>query len=528
VLRGGPEQSFKVPPGPAVVTFTGFMESATLTRPRPEDRPAVYKRALDATVLARVGFALLCIGATVAFFVFPTYPNYDSYYSLLWGREVLDGSPLFFEGFRVPTQHPLAIAVGAGLSLLGDGADRLWIAIIFASFIALVWGLYRLGRVAFTPLVGLIAAALLVTRFDFAFLAARGYIDVPYMALVVWSAALEAERGRRGTPVFILLALAGLLRPEAWLLAGLYFLWMALRGSWRQRLWYAALAAIGPVTWCAVDLAVTGDPLFSLLYTSGSAEELGRQRTLSEIPIAIPYFLASLVKPPVFLGALAGLLIALFLTPRRMVVPFVLLGCGLGTFVLIGLAGLSVIERYLIVAALGLLIFAAVTLGGFTMIARGTRLRMAWQVGAVVVVVLGVAYTGARVNLGRFESELRFRGKAHQALEQALRAPEVRQGLRCGPLTLPNHKLVPDARWIAGLGADEAFARADVGRPGATRPDNGRGAQVDTGVAIYVTGRFALFKHAFTDKADSPLIEVPRPGWERVAVTPYYAAYVRC
>ncbi|MBA2513672.1 MAG: hypothetical protein H0V26_04990, partial [Solirubrobacterales bacterium] len=197
------------------------MESATLTRPRPEDRPAVYKRALDATVLARVGFLLLCVGATVGFFVFPTYPNYDSYYSLLWGREVLDGTKPFFDGFRVPTQHPLAIAVGAGLSLLGDGADRLWIAIIFASFLALVWGLYRLGRVAFTPLVGLIAAALLVTRFDFAFLAARGYIDVPYMALVVWSAALEAERGRRGTPVFVLLALAGMLRPEAWLLAGL-------------------------------------------------------------------------------------------------------------------------------------------------------------------------------------------------------------------------------------------------------------------------------------------------------------------
>jgi len=149
-------------------------------------------------------------------------------------------------------------------------------------------------------------------------------------------------------------------------------------------------------------------------------------------------------------------------------------------------------------------------------------------VGAAVVVALGAVYTAARVNLGKIESELRFRGKAHTALEAVLAAPGVKDGLRCGPLTLPNHKLVPDARWIAGLGADEVFARADVGKPGASRPDNGRGARADTGVAIFVTGRFALFKHAFTDKADSALVEVPRPGWERVAVTRYYAAYVRC
>jgi hypothetical protein len=33
------------------------------------------------------------------------------------------------------------------------------VALTFASFLALVAGLYRLGRIAFTPLVGAIAAA---------------------------------------------------------------------------------------------------------------------------------------------------------------------------------------------------------------------------------------------------------------------------------------------------------------------------------------------------------------------------------
>ena len=508
------------------------MASPTLTPPAPEAGPPARSRGFDGATIAKVAFALLCLGFAIGFFVFPTYPNYDSYYSLLWGREVLDGTRPFFEGFRVPTEHPLAIAVGAVLSLFGDVGDRAWIALTFVAFLMLVWGIYRLGRIAFTPLIGLIAAALLVTRFDFGFLAARGYIDVGYMALVVWAAVLEAQRSRRGRPVFALLALAGMLRPEAWVLAGLYFLWMALRATWGERVRYAALAAIGPLTWLVVDFAVTGNPLFSLLYTSGSAEDLGRQRTLSEIPSAVPYFLSSLVKLPVWLAALAGIVIAAAMAPRRMVMPFVLLLTGLATFVLIGIAGLSVIERYLIVAALALLIFAAVTLGGFTLLSPGTRLRTAWAAAAVLVVVAGTAYTATRVNVTRFENELRFRGDAHRALEDVLRTPEVRAGLRCGPLTLPNHKLVPDARWIADLPADRVFARADEGTPPgearSDRIDNGRGSKADSGVAVFVTSRFAIFKHALTDKADSALVEVPADGWRRVAVTPYYAAYVSC
>ena len=52
-----------------------------------------------------------------------------------------------------------------------------------ASFVVLCAGIYRLGRLAFTPLVGLAAAGILCTRFDFPFLAARAYIDIPYLAI---------------------------------------------------------------------------------------------------------------------------------------------------------------------------------------------------------------------------------------------------------------------------------------------------------------------------------------------------------
>jgi hypothetical protein len=488
------------------------VEGMTLTR-----RPALARvRALDADAVARVAFALLCVAFAVGFFVYPTYPNYDSYYSLLWGREVLDLEAPVFEGFRVPTEHPLAIAAGAVLALFGESGDRLWVALTFAAYLWLVWGVYKLGRVAFTPLVGAVAAALLLTRFDYGFLAARGYIDVPYMALVVWAAVLEAKRPRRGTPVFLLLAAAGLLRPEAWVLAGLYWLWMAWPASWRDRLRYAVLAAIGPVVWAAVDFAVTGDPLFSLQHTSSSAEDLGRQRSLSELPAAIPAFFSNIVKLPVLLASVAGFGIALAIAPRRMVMPFVLLASGVGTFALIGVAGASVIERYLAVAAVALMVFAAVFFAGFTMLRPG-RLRTAWMCASAALVLAGVVYTATQVRLDYFDTELSFRGAAHDDLVRVLESPAVQRGLECGPLTVPNHKLVPDARWILDAPDGAVIARAD---PAARRPARG--------AALVVTSRFAIFKHAWTNEADPPRIQSPPPGFRRVATSDFYAAYVRC
>jgi hypothetical protein len=466
--------------------------------------------------IARAVFGLVCLGFAVGFFLFPTYPNYDSYYALLWGRDVIHLSTPAFQGFRVPTEHPLAIAVGAVLSVFGRAGDRMFIALILGCFLWLVWGVYRLGRVAFTPVIGGLAALLLLTRFDFGFLAARGYIDVPYMALVVWAAVLEAKQPRRGTPVFLLLAGAGTLRPEGWLLAGAYFLWMSWRATWRERARYLALAAIGPLIWWGVDLAVTGNPLYSLLYTSGSAEDLGRSQPISQLPSTLPQFFAALVKLPVEVFSVLGIVFGVIAAPRRTAMPLVLFLAGLLTFVLIGAAGASIIERYLAVAALGLIVFAGVGLGGWTILNR-SKLRTAWAIASGVIVVGGAAFFGSRLDLGYFDNQLSFRGAAHRDLVRVLDSPAVRAGLRCGPLTLPNHKLVPDSRWVSGLPVSRVIARAD---PKAHQPRKG--------VAIVVTSRFAIFNQAWTSPSDDPRVELPPAGFKRVLTSPFYAAYVRC
>jgi hypothetical protein len=296
---------------------------------------------------------------------------------------------------------------------------------------------------------------------------------------------------------------------------------VAWKASWRDRIVFAAVAASGPLVWFAVDFLVTGDPLFSLHYTAGSAEDLGRQKSLSELPSAIPQFFENLVKLPVLAAAVLGTAVGVVISPRRMLMPIVLLVAGVVTFVAIGVAGASVIERYLAVPALALMVLAAVAIGGWTMLLPGW-LRAGWMIAAVAIVIGGVAYTTTHLNLSRFDNELRFRGQAHDDLSAVLNDPKVQAGLKCGPLTGPNHKIVPDSRWIADLGDGKVRARAESYR-------DDRDVPLQTkGVAIVVTSRFAIFKHAWTDVADDARIQVPPTGFERVKTTRFYAAYVHC
>jgi hypothetical protein len=504
--------------------------TAPVPRPPGDGRATRTRRErLAALPWPLLALLALSIATLVGFLVYPTYPNYDSYYSLLWGRELLHGQLPSFDEYRSPTEHPLAVLFGAALSLLGRGGDRVMVFFTEASFVVLCAGVYRLARLAFTPLVGLAAAGILCTRFDFPFLAARAYIDIPYLAFVVWAAALELERPRRGGAVWVLLACAGLLRPEAWLLIGLYFLWMCSGELGpghppRERLvrWarYAAWAAVGPVVWVLTDFVVTGHPLFSLQHTSGLAEELGRTKGLAEVPSSMRQFFLNLAKAPVLYAAVAGFLAALWLAPRRIVMPTALWLIGTGTFVLVGIAGLSVIDRYLLVPTLMVMVFAAVALAGWTLLREDLLIRKVWAVAAGVVIVWGVAYSATRVNFHVFDAELKLRGASHRSLVDLLDQPNVRAARRCGPVTTPTHKLVPDTRWVLGASADEVLARAD--------PHTKADPQARTGVELFVVDRGALLRQALVAKTDDVFDNLPLPGFHRLAFTPYYSAYVRC
>jgi len=506
------------------------MESATLTRPRSGPISLARLRAVPPGGWARLGFALVCLGALVGFFLFPTYPTYDSYYALIWGRDVLHLHLPVFAVYRAPTEHPLAIAFGAFVSIFGHYADRLMILGAIGCFVALVAGMYRLGRIAFNPVIGALAAALLLSRVHFAYLAAQGYLDFAYMAFVVWAGALEAARPRRGLSVFALLALAGLLRPEAWLLSGLYFLWCAAPAptDWPARGRDLALTVAGPALWGLTDWIVTGDPTYSLHSTTGLADALGRTQGVSNLPASTWHFAVQLDQIPLVIAGLLGVILAIVLVPRRVLVPLVLLTSGMIAFAGIGASGGSVINRYLLTPSVVLMLFGAVTVGGWSLLQPGHWLRRGWIVLAVLGVCYGVATAASSLNLANVRYDLAFRNDTHDALSQVLHDPLVRADLKtCGPLSLPNHKLSPDARWILDVGPAAVIARSEA------RSDSAAGSNALTdrvargGVAIYPTGD-AVFTQAIVDVDDNPLDEVPLPGYRYLLSSQFYAVYVRC
>jgi hypothetical protein len=498
------------------------LETATVERPVPAVTGLVGRaRSLSADTIALWVFAALTVVAlALALFVWVTYPNYDSYYSLLWGREILDGHLPSFEAYRAPTEHPLGVLFGTLLAPLGRDADRVMVLATIVAFIALAGGTYRLGRLCFTPFVGALAAFLVLTRFDFPSLAVRAYIDIPFMATIVWAAALEASRPRRGPVVFLLLAAAGLMRPEAWILSGVYFLWMSWNATWRERAVYAILTALGPVLWAVTDYVVTGDPMFSLTSTQDLAAELERQKSGGDVVAALPSYLRATVKTPVFFAGLLGIALAVWRFPLRTVLPLILFLAGAFTFVATGVAGLSVIVRYLLVPSVMLSLFAAFTVGGWTMLPRRSRSRRIWAGLALVGTAAGIFYTTLNPpNPTRFNNELTFRGDQGSSLHRLLDKQVVQDGLRCGPVSVPTHKLIPDVRWVLDLPESRVVARSD------TAASAERKARY--GLALYPTGRTNVLRTGFAVNTDA-LAQVPAPGFKRLATDRYFAAYLKC
>lgn len=545
------------------------MQSATLTRLSSGSIPLARGRLRRPLPWARAAFAVMCLAALVGYFAFPTYPTYDSFYALLWGRDLLHLHLPDFRVYRGPTEHPLAIAFGVLCSLFGQGGARLMVLGSIGSFVAVVAGLYRLGRVCFGPLVGVLAGVLVLSRFFVESLAAQGYLDISYIALIVWAIVLEMQRPRRGVPVLLLLAAAGLLRPDAWVLSGVYWLWCVSRPRGQQALpsgacrraaqehppaspaapprppasqrarrprlhigWqagYLALALSAPLIWVLVDVAVTGDPTYSLNSTAGLAQELGRTQGLGNVLASLGTFTVRIDKLPVVIGGLAGIPLAIWLTPKRVPGPLAALALLVVIFVLEGFGGASVIDRYLLGASTVLLLFCAVSLGGWAMLQRGTLMRRAWMAAAAALLAYGVGSAATTLNLTSLRNTLAYHEEFHRGLAAALHDPAVKAQLyRCPLVSLPNNKLIPDARWILdSVGQHDIVARSQARADVAKRSHTLEDRILAGSVAVYPLGA-AVFYEAIVDVGDDPRDQVPLPGFARVYTSRYYAVYANC
>ena len=251
-------------------------------------------------------------------------------------------------------------------SPLGDGAIDLTMVVAYVSLGLVGYLVYRLGSLWFDRPIGAVAALIVLTRAPFLSNGLRAYVDLPYIALVLGALVIETKRPRAGWPVLALLALAGLLRPEAWLFSFAYLAYLLLdldqpfkgrgglgktpdeegvgvplepadtqkRGLIRPRFVgargtptpsaaaLAALALAAPVLWALFDWITAGSPTYSFTGTRETVDTLERQTGPVDLVLYGPRRLGEVLQWPGMVGAAGGVVLA----------AAIVLRCAIGRF----------------------------------------------------------------------------------------------------------------------------------------------------------------------------------------------------
>ena len=401
-----------------------------------KDAPA-RGRALVAPLLA------IPLLATAAYFAYGRgFVNGDTMWALTWGDQLAHlHQPTFTAG--TPTPHPLVNIATTLLSPLGATAEPAWHVIGYLSLAAMLYATWLLGAALFGPVAGVVAAVLVATRQTVAFYGPLAYLDFPYAALVIWAAALEARSPRRGTPVLALLTIAGLLRPEAWLLAGLYWLWLLPTLSRPRALRALALIATAPCLWVLFDLATTGDPTFSFSHTTNAGME-DRTHGLHDLIVDGPRILGQQVRPAIMVAAALGYLLTIrYDRHGRWLVAVT--GATLLAFSVPVAAGTVANPRYLLPTVVLICVAAAACFTGWAGVAG--RARVIWQAAAIVG-LLAVVVTA----IGQAERlrDLRHDVVAYRSSWDRLHRV-VTGRVPCLPLTFANHRPFPMVAFWTGI-----------------------------------------------------------------------------
>ncbi len=408
-------------------------------------------RRLGALPAIIVGAVLLRLISGVGF------ANYDTLYALAWGGQLSRGVDPSYRVAIAPTPHPLIELLGVALSPLGPRAvENVTVWLGFLALSACGWVVYELGALWFGRAAGALAALILLTRVPVLSYGVRAYVDIPYMLLVLAALLVESRRRRAGGPVLILLALAGLLRPEAWAFSALYWLylmfWKPSAAGWERVRWHpparrqltllTALALSAPLVWVLSDLAITGDPLWSLTNTRHTAQTLHRITGIANVPEYIPRRIGEILRPPVLLGAALGGVLSLLWLRRRALVGAAAGVLAVLVFAAFAATGLPINTRYAFLAAAILSVFCGAGVFGWTRLERGDRRRRWWMAGGAIVLVALIAYAPSQY------------GSAHRQLQNLARQHSIENDLlalvdnhsitlSCGPVGVPNHAPVP-------------------------------------------------------------------------------------
>jgi hypothetical protein len=472
-------------------------------------------RSALARVYAPAGVVLLAVLLRVVYG--PAHPGYDAAWALLWGDQAWSGQLPDFQAEVAPTPHPLANAVALMLAPFGtEAAATATGGLAWLAFAALAWVTYRLGSLLFGPLAGGVAAIIVLTRPLLVVETQQAILDVPFLALIAGAAVIELQRRGEDLRVPVLLALAGMLRPEGWIVGAAWWLW-SLRGSSRgAAIRAAAIIACGPLAWSLADLLVTGDPMWSLHGTQDLAAQLERPRSLGTALVLAPDHLRHALLDPVVWIGFAGAAAALVWRFERALLPAATIGVGLLTFLALGVTGLPLLARYLLLPALMLAVFAGAALAGWRTLEKTDPGRRPWIAGAALFAVWFVALIPHQANeLTGTVDFARERTAVQADLRSVLNEPAVQRAAASCPTIW-----VPDHRPRAVVATILSRRPADVRLAGGDRPRDG--------LYLNYTNRAAASAYAVRTGAPALWPGQLPPGARKVASGRSWVAGVRC
>ncbi len=503
--------------------------------------PAVRRWLTPAAWVAAVSAVLLL--------VFPLgFPNYDTIYALVWGRELAHGESPDYGAALPPTPHPLIDLIGLVTSPFGEAPITVTMVIAYLALGLIAFFLYRLGALWFDRPIGVLAALFALTRAPFLTNGLRAYIDLPYIAICLAALLVETKRPRAGWPVLALLVPAGLLRPEAWGFAIAYWLWLAIRVErppavpypdqsgkrnspawWRWRgwevgwrgerssrelAWLAVLALLGPILWIVFDAITTGDPMYSLTGTQATVETLERKTGPVDLVLWGPRALGEVMQWPGMIGALGGVVLGFAFLRRRSALGIAAVVLALLAFSLLACAGLAIIARYTMLASALLAIFVALSLLGWRLLDPGHAWRRRWQVFAGLVALLFLIWLPNQWDLdSKVETDLANQAKIERDLTDLVDTGAFEP--LCGPIAVPNHRAVPRLAFGLGVKPTQVVSASEEGIPK-------RGYFVEA-ASPFVIHNFIL------DPKDTTNFELTAPpGFEEVARNESWRVYRRC
>jgi len=493
----------------------------------------------------------------VLLIVFPVgFPNYDTIYALVWGRELAHGVSPDYGAALPPTPHPLTDLIGLVTSPFGEAPITVIMVLAYLSLGLIAYFVYRLGTVWFDKWVGILAAVIVLTRAPFLSNGLRAYVDLPYIALCLGALYIEARKPRAGWPVLALLVPAGLLRPEAWGFAIAYWLWLAFeverageakerrpvtpevagwrspavfgwRAAWRgersntELAWLGLLALGGLILWVLFDAVTTGNPLYSLTGTQETVESLKRQTGPVDLVLYGPRRLGEVMQWPGMIGGFGGLVLGICLLRRRSALGFAAVVLALLAFAFLAAAGLAIIARYTMLAGAILSIFFALALLGWRFIDRGNPWRVRWQVFAGIVLLMVLIWLPNQWNLDKqVHTDLTNQGQIENDLSDLV--DEGAFSPECGPIAVPNHRAVP--RLAFGLDVKPT----DIVSASEAVSGEEREKLEEAGYWVQPASNFVIHNYILDPNDKTKFNIEPPPGFHQVAGNDSWLIYSRC